>query len=68
MLATLSLIGIGAAPPAPSLGVLANDHVAFVVAQWTALASTTAVLVLFFPLFQPIGDGLASALAPRRGD
>ena len=65
--AALSFIGIGAAPPTPSLGVLASDHFAFVAVQWTALASTTAVLVTIFLVFQLIGDGLASALAPRRG-
>ena len=65
--AALSFIGIGAAPPTPSLGVLASDHFAFVAVRWTALASTTALLVAIFLAFQLIGDGLAAALAPRRG-
>jgi ABC-type dipeptide/oligopeptide/nickel transport system permease subunit len=65
--AALSFIGIGAAPPTPSLGVLASQHFGFVAVQWTALASTTATLVLIFLVFQLVGDGLAGALAPRRG-
>lgn len=65
--AALSFIGIGATPPTPSLGVLASDHFAFIGVQWTALASTTAVLVLLFLVFQLVGDGLSQALDPRRG-
>ena len=64
--AALSFIGIGAAPPTPSLGVLASDHFAFVGVQWSALAISTGVLVLLFLVFQLVGEGLEQALDPRR--
>ena len=64
--AALSFIGIGAVPPTPSLGVLANDHFAFTAVQWTALGSTTLLLVVLFLCFQLVGDALAAALDPHR--
>ena len=64
--AALSFIGIGAAPPTPSLGVLAHDHFAFVGVQWSALAISTGVLVLLFLVLQLVGEGIEQALEPRR--
>ena len=64
--AALSFIGIGAAPPTPSLGVLAHDHFAFVGVQWSALAISTGVLVLLFLVLQLVGEGIEQALDPRR--
>ncbi len=63
--AALSFIGIGLSPPTPSLGLLINDHFAFVGVQWSALAIPTAVLALLFLAFQFFGDGLRDALDPR---
>jgi oligopeptide transport system permease protein len=63
--AALSFIGIGVAPPAPSLGSLINDHFGFVGIQWVALAIPTIVLAVIFLAFQAFGDGLRDALDPR---
>lgn len=62
--AALSFIGIGIAPPVPSLGTLIASHFTFVAVQWTALAIPTALLVLLFLAFQLLGDGLRDALDP----
>jgi len=65
--ATLSFIGLGVAPPTPSLGLLIHDHFQFVGVQWTALAIPCAMLALLFMAFQFFGDGLPDALDPRAG-
>lgn len=63
--AALSFIGIGIAPPTPSLGILISDHFRFVLISWTALAIPCAVLGTLFLSFQFLGDGLRDALDPR---
>lgn len=63
--ATLSFIGFGVPPPAPSLGRLINDHFGFVLLQWPALAIPCAILAILFIAFQFFGDGLRDALDPR---
>lgn len=63
--ATLSFIGLGVPPPQPSLGLLINDHFAFVNLQWTALAVPTLLLATLFLAFQFFGDGLQDAMNPR---
>ncbi len=63
--ATLSFIGFGVPPPAPSLGRLISDHFGFVLVQWTALAIPCILLATLFMAFQFFGDGLRDALDPR---
>lgn len=63
--AALSFIGLGVAPPTPSLGTLISDHFGFIALQWTALAIPTALLALIFLAFQSFGDGIRDALDPR---
>jgi len=65
--ATVSFIGIGVAPPTPSLGTLIADHFSFVTVQWTGLAVPIVVLALVFLAFQFCGEGLRAALDPRSG-
>ncbi len=63
--AALSFIGIGIAPPTPSLGILLADHFRFVRISWTALAIPCAVLATLYLSFNFFGDGLRDALDPR---
>jgi oligopeptide transport system permease protein len=63
--AALSFIGIGAAPPTPSLGILIAEHFEFARVQWTALAFPTGALAVLFLSFQVLGDGVRDALDPR---
>ena len=63
--ATLSFIGLGVAPPTPSLGSLIHEHFDFVQIQWTGLFFPTALLALLFLAFQFFGDGLRDALDPQ---
>lgn len=65
--AALSFIGIGAAPPTPSLGILIAEHFEFARVQWTGLAFPTGVLAILFLAFQVVGDRLRDALDPRSG-
>lgn len=63
--AALSFIGIGAAPPTPSLGILIAEHFEFARVQWTALAFPVGLLAVLFLAFQVVGDGARAALDPR---
>ncbi|MSQ29669.1 MAG: hypothetical protein EXR68_04180 [Dehalococcoidia bacterium] len=65
--AALSFIGMGAAPPMPSLGIVIAEHFEFARVRWTALAFPTGLLVILFLAFQVLGDGLRAALDPRSG-
>ena len=65
--AALSFIGMGAAPPTPSLGIMIAEHFEFVRVRWTALAFPTGLLAILFLAFQVLGDGLRAALDPRSG-
>ena len=63
--AALSFIGIGAAPPTPSLGIMIAEHFEFARVQWTALAFPVGLLAVLFLAFQLLGDGVRAALDPR---
>ena len=63
--AALSFIGVGVSPPTPSLGLLINEHFAFVLINWTGLFFPTALLAILFIAFSFFGDGLRDALDPR---
>jgi len=65
--ATLSFLGLGQQPPAPSWGSMLNTATRFLaqtpwMAIWPGLAIFTLVLS-----FNLLGDGLRDALDPRRG-
>lgn len=49
--AALSFIGIGAAPPPPSLGILIAEHFEFARVQWTELAFPIGLLAVLFLAF-----------------
>lgn len=63
--AALSFIGMGAAPPTPSLGIMIAEHFEFVRVRWMALAFPVGLLALLFLAFQVLGDGVRAALDPR---
>ncbi len=61
----MSFIGIGAAPPTPSVGFLIAEHFEFARVQWTALAFPVGLLAVLFLAFQVVGDGVRASLDPR---
>ncbi len=61
----MSFIGIEAAPPMPSLGILIAEHFEFARVQWTALAFLVGLLAVLFLAFQVVGDGVRASLDPR---
>jgi peptide/nickel transport system permease protein len=65
--ASLSFLGLGTPPPAPSLGSMIFEARSLVfVAPWTLIAPG-AVVVLLVAGLNLLGDGLRDALDPRNG-
>jgi peptide/nickel transport system permease protein len=63
--ASLSFLGLGTPPPAPSLGSMVFDASTLVyIAPWTMIAPG-AVLVIFVVGLNLLGDGLRDALDPK---
>lgn len=63
--ASLSFLGLGTPPPAPSLGSMVFDASTLVyIAPWTMIAPGV-VLVVFVVGLNMLGDGLRDALDPR---
>lgn len=63
--ASLSFLGLGAQPPAPSWGSMAQHGVEYLVsAPWLALAPAAAIAVVVFG-WNLLGDALQGALAPE---
>jgi peptide/nickel transport system permease protein len=63
--ASLSFLGLGTPPPAPSLGSMVFDASTLVyIAPWTMIAPG-AVLVVFVVGLNLLGDGLRDALDPK---
>lgn len=66
--ASLSFLGLGTPPPAPSLGSMVLDAKALVDLAWWTMAAPGAVIVIFVVGLNLLGDGLRDALDPRHGD
>jgi peptide/nickel transport system permease protein/oligopeptide transport system permease protein len=63
--ASLSFLGLGAQPPAPSWGSMAQHGVEYLVsAPWLALAPAAAIAVVVFG-WNLLGDALQAAIAPE---
>ncbi len=63
--ASLSFLGLGAQPPAPSWGSMAQHGVEYLVsAPWLALAPAGAIAVVVFG-WNLLGDALQTAIAPE---
>ena len=65
--ASLSFLGLGNPPPAPSLGGMVFDAKVLAATAWWALAAPGAVLVILVVGLNLLGDGLRDALDPRHG-
>lgn len=61
----LSFLGLGAQPPASSLGLMVADSRAFAVTAWWTLAGPSLALFLLVAALSLTGDGLRDALDPR---
>jgi peptide/nickel transport system permease protein len=66
--ASLSYLGLGTPPPAPSLGSMVLDARTLVESAWWTMAAPGAVIVIFVVGLNLLGDGLRDALDPRHGD
>jgi peptide/nickel transport system permease protein len=65
--ASLSFLGLGTPPPAPSLGSMVLDAKTLVDLAWWTMAAPGAVIVTFVVGLNLLGDGLRDALDPRHG-
>ena len=66
--ASLSFLGLGTPPPAPSLGSMVLDAKALADLAWWTMAAPGAVIVTFVVGLNLLGDGLRDAFDPRSGD
>jgi peptide/nickel transport system permease protein len=64
--ASLSFLGLGTPPPAPSLGAMVFDAKVLAATAWWTLAAPGALIVVFVVGLNLLGDGLRDALDPRR--
>ena len=65
--ASLSFLGLGTPPPAPSLGSMVLDARTLVDLAWWTMAAPGAMIVTFVVGLNLLGDGLRDALDPRQG-
>jgi peptide/nickel transport system permease protein len=65
--ASLSFLGLGSPPPAPSLGGMVFDAKVLAATAWWTLAAPGAAIVIFVVGLNLLGDGLRDALDPRNG-
>jgi peptide/nickel transport system permease protein len=65
--ASLSFLGLGNPPPAPSLGSMVFEAKVLAGTAWWTLAAPGAVIVMFVVGLNLLGDGLRDALDPRNG-
>lgn len=66
--ASLSFLGLGTPPPAPSLGSMVLEARALVNVAWWTMAAPGGVIVLMVVGLNLLGDGLRDALDPHHGD
>lgn len=62
---TLSFLGLGIAPPTPSLGGILNDGRSYLADAWWAVAGSGAILILLVLSINLLGDGLRDVLDPK---
>jgi peptide/nickel transport system permease protein len=65
--ASLSFLGLGTPPPAPSLGSMVLDAKVLVNTAWWTMAAPGAAIVILVIGLNLLGDGLRDALDPRHG-
>jgi peptide/nickel transport system permease protein len=65
--ASLSFLGLGTPPPAPSLGSMVLDAKVLVNTAWWTMAAPGAAIVVLVVGLNLLGDGLRDALDPRHG-
>ena len=65
--ASLSFLGLGTPPPAPSLGAMVLEARVLVNVAWWTMAAPGAVIVALVVGLNLLGDGLRDALDPRNG-
>lgn len=65
--ASLSFLGLGTPPPAPSLGSMVFDAQKLAGIAWWTLAAPGVVIVLLVVGLNLVGDGLRDALDPKDG-
>jgi len=63
--ASLSFLGLGTPPPAPSLGSMVLDAKVLVNTAWWTMAAPGAAIVILVIGLNLLGDGLRDALDPR---
>ena len=63
--ATLSFLGLGIAPPTPSLGGILTDGRGYLATGWWAVAGSGAVLVLLVLAINLLGDGIRDVFDSR---
>ncbi|MEJ3651840.1 ABC transporter permease [Actinomycetes bacterium KLBMP 9759] len=65
--ASLSFLGLGTPPPAPSLGAMVLEARVLVNVAWWTMAAPGVVIVALVVGLNLLGDGLRDALDPRGG-
>jgi peptide/nickel transport system permease protein len=65
--ASLSFLGLGTPPPAPSLGAMVLEARVLVNVAWWTMAAPGAVIVALVVGLNLLGDELRDALDPRSG-
>ena len=64
---TLSFLGVGIQPPAPSWGSMVFEGRDALLAAWWVAAAPAAAIIVSVVAFNLLGDGLRDALDPRSG-
>jgi peptide/nickel transport system permease protein len=65
--ASLSFLGLGTPPPAPSLGAMVLEARVLVNVAWWTMAAPGVVIVALVVGLNLLGDGIRDALDPRNG-
>ncbi|WP_219413482.1 ABC transporter permease [Pseudonocardia nigra] len=66
--ASLSFLGLGTPPPAPSLGSMVLEARVLVNVAWWTMAAPGAVIVALVVGLNLLGDGVRDALDPKNGE